>query len=179
MKLQSLLIAFVIPIMAALSIAAEEKAPPVIEKTTIKLLSGETLVGKVAGIKDDSVSLATDYGVVRIPVSKITEESRKKLNIPEETDVAKLKTRIGELEALVASLREENANLRKSGTTGSPPQATPSPKSALKPAPTAETGVTYKLSKSGKRHNSRCRYFSSAGEQCGPNEGEPCKVCGG
>jgi hypothetical protein len=178
MKLQSVLIAFLVPIIAALPIAAQEKAPTVSEKTTIKLLSGETMVGKVAGIKDDSVSLATDYGVVRIPVSKITEESRKNLNIPEETDVAKLKNRITELEALVASLREENANLRKS-ELANPSKATPSPKEALKPAPTAEAGVTYKLSKTGKRHNSRCRYFSSAGDGCGPNDGEPCKVCGG
>jgi hypothetical protein len=178
MKLQSILVAFVIPIMAALPLAAQEKAPPASEKTTIKLLSGETIAGKVAGIKDDSVSLATDYGVVRIPVSKITEESRKNLNIPEETDVGKLKNRITELEALVASLREENANLRKS-EIASPSKATPSPKEAAKPAPTGEAGLTYKLSTSGKRHNSRCRYFSSAGDGCGPNDGEPCKVCGG
>jgi hypothetical protein len=178
MKLQSILVAFVIPIMAVLPIAAQEKATAASEKTTIKLLSGETIAGKVAGIKDDSVSLATDYGVVRIPVSKITEESRKNLNIPEETDVGKLKNRITELEALVASLREENANLRKSEIS-SPSKATPSPKEAAKPAPTGEAGLTYKLSTSGKRHNSRCRYFSSAGDGCGPNDGEPCKVCGG
>jgi hypothetical protein len=178
MKLQSILVAFVIPIMAVLPIAAQEKATAASEKITIKLLSGETMVGKVAGIKDDSVSLATDYGVIRIPVSKITEESRKSLNIPEETDVAKLKNRITELEALVANLRDENAKLRRSEPS-SPSKAAPSPKENLKTGTANESGVTYKLSKSGKRHNSRCRYFSSAGEQSGPNEGEPCKVCGG
>ena len=31
-----------------------------------------------------------------------------------------------------------------------------------------------------KRHNSSCRYFgNSKGRSCGPNEGTPCKLCGG
>ena len=178
MKLQSLLIAFAIPIIAAIPTFAQEKSPSASTKTTIKLLSGETVVGKVAGIKDGSLNLATDYGVISIPVSKITDESRKTLNIPEETDVAKLKNRITELEALVASLREENATLRKGGLA-KPSTTAPSLKETAKPSPTGEAGVTYKLSKSGKRHNSRCRYFGSAGDACGPNDGVPCKVCGG
>lgn len=148
------------------------------EKETIKLTSGETMTGKIAGMSKDTLNLATDYGVIRIPFAKLTEESRKKLKLPDETDVTKLKTRISELEALVANLREENATLRKVGT----PTAIPQPlaaKSSTKPAATAEAGVTHKLSKSGKRHNSRCRYFSSAGDACGPNNGVACKVCGG
>jgi hypothetical protein len=33
---------------------------------------------------------------------------------------------------------------------------------------------------SNKRHNSSCRYFEkSRGRYCGPNEGIPCKLCGG
>ena len=178
MRLGSIFIAIVMPIMVALPIAAQDKAPAVSEKITVKLLSGETLVGKVAGIKHDAVNLVTDYGVVSIPVAKIAEESRKSLNIAEENDTTKLKNRISELEALVASLREENATLRKGGIAA-PSNTAPSPKANTEPNQTGEAGVTYKLSKTGKRHNSRCRYFGSAGDACGPNDGEPCKVCGG
>jgi len=33
---------------------------------------------------------------------------------------------------------------------------------------------------SGKRHNSRCRYFrTTEGRLCSPDEGKPCKLCGG
>ena len=165
-------------LFASVSMAQTAPAAPTSEKETIKLTSGETMTGKIAGVNQDSLNLATDYGVIKIPLAKLTEESRKKLKLPEETDVTKLKARISELEALVANLREENATLRKTGT----PTASPQPqaaKSSPKPAATGESGVTYKLSKSGKRHNSRCRYFSSAGDTCGPNDGEPCKVCGG
>jgi hypothetical protein len=35
-------------------------------------------------------------------------------------------------------------------------------------------------SSSKKRHNSSCRYYkTSNGSECGPNDGIPCKVCGG
>lgn len=42
-------------------------------------------------------------------------------------------------------------------------------------------GLTHWLTtSSGKRHNNRCRYYkTSAGRPCGPNEGTPCKICGG
>lgn len=33
---------------------------------------------------------------------------------------------------------------------------------------------------SGKRHNSKCRYYqNSKGRLCGPNDGVACKICGG
>jgi hypothetical protein len=160
-------------------IHAQGKSATVLKKETIILVSGETIAGTVAGIKEDSVSLATDYGVIRIPLSKITDKSREKLNIPEETDLAKMKIRIDELEELVASLREENANIRQTDTISTKPQATTEFGEKSKSAATGEAVLTYKLSTSGKRHNSRCRYFKSAGTGCGPNDGEPCKVCGG
>jgi hypothetical protein len=35
-------------------------------------------------------------------------------------------------------------------------------------------------SSSKKRHNSSCRYYkTSNGSECGPNDGIPCKLCGG
>jgi hypothetical protein len=45
----------------------------------------------------------------------------------------------------------------------------------------ADSPLTYWFSTtSGKRHNSRCRYFSTTeGRRCGPEEGKACKLCGG
>lgn len=157
-----------------------------IEKTTVKLVSGETMTGTVGSVRDGSLSLITDYGPVRIPVDKLTAESRTKLGVTDKVDVASLQKRITELEDLVARLREENANLRKAGTPATP--ATPQPlvtpgassgaRSGNSVAPAA-SGMGYKLSSTGKRHNSRCRYYGSAGRACGASEGVACKICGG
>jgi hypothetical protein len=40
---------------------------------------------------------------------------------------------------------------------------------------------SYWLTTSTKvRHNNKCRYYQkSKGQPCGPNEGKPCKICGG
>lgn len=183
MKIPSILTALILPILLAMPVRAQEKP---VETSIIKLVSGDTMTGKVAGIKDDSVNLITDYGVVKIPVAKISEESRKQLKIAPETETTTLKNRVTELEALVATLREENANLRKGGAGGKPTATSPSKETAKTPAtpatpvtPGETTVLTYKLSSSGKRHNSRCRYFKSAGEACSATDGEPCKVCGG
>jgi phosphatidylserine/phosphatidylglycerophosphate/cardiolipin synthase-like enzyme len=36
------------------------------------------------------------------------------------------------------------------------------------------------LSQSGKRHNPSCRYYKNCkGQECGPNNGVACKICGG
>lgn len=44
---------------------------------------------------------------------------------------------------------------------------------------TAETKY-WMTNSSGKRHNSGCRYYeNSKGHHCGPNDGIPCKICGG
>ena len=177
MKITSILTILILPILLALPVKAQEKP---VKISTIKLVSGDTMTGKVAGIKDDFVNLITDYGVVKIPVAKISEESRKQLKVAPETETTTLRNRVTELEALVATLREENANFRKSGAGGKPPAKSPSKETAKTLATPGETTVlTYKLSSSGKRHNSRCRYFKSAGEACSAADGEPCKVCGG
>ena len=48
-------------------------------------------------------------------------------------------------------------------------------------ASATSTALTHWLTKSsGKRHNSRCKFFQKTeGRLCGPNEGLPCSVCGG
>ncbi len=44
----------------------------------------------------------------------------------------------------------------------------------------APAGDYWLTTSSGVRHNSKCRYYKkSKGRPCGPNEGRPCKKCGG
>jgi hypothetical protein len=44
----------------------------------------------------------------------------------------------------------------------------------------ASTKTHWLTASSKKRHNKHCRYFKkSKGRMCAPNEGKPCKICGG
>lgn len=44
----------------------------------------------------------------------------------------------------------------------------------------ADATANYWLSKTGKRHNSSCKWFRTcAGKECGANDGVACKMCGG
>lgn len=70
--------------------------------------------------------MITDYGVIRVPVTKLTEDSRKKLGISADANVAQLQKRVAELEALVERLRAENAQLRRQSLpTPTPTQVLP------------------------------------------------------
>jgi len=151
-------------------------------RQTIKLVSGDTMTGTVGAVRDGSLSLITEYGPVRIPVEKLSAETKTRLGVSAEADVEGLRARVRELEDLVVRLREENAGLRHGATPvvptaggGTSPGARPTS------APSAGDGGVggYKISNTGKRHNSRCRYFNSAGRAGSATEGVACKVCGG
>jgi micrococcal nuclease len=61
-------------------------------------------------------------------------------------------------------------------------QVVPQPALATRvaPPPAVEADGFWLTTSSRKRHNSTCRYFqNSDGRPCGPNEGTPCKICGG
>ncbi len=151
-------------------------------KQTIKLVGGDTMTGSIGAVRDGSLSLITEYGPVRIPVEKLSAETKTQLKISGEVDADGLRARIRELGDLVVRLREENAGLRRGATPvvqtatgGTSPGARPTP------APSAGDGGggAYKILNTGKRHNSRCRYFNSAGRAGSATEGVACKVCGG
>lgn len=83
------------------------------------------------------------------------------------------------------ALRKENQMLRRELVTNH--KALPEtllPDKAVTPevkidVPTEDTGY-WMSSKSGIRHNRRCRnYRKVKGKPCGPNDGKPCKKCGG
>lgn len=153
-------------------------------KSTVKLTSGEVMSGVVGKVKDGSLSLITEYGPVRIPIEKISPESKAQLGIEgDAANVAALTTRVQELEALVERLREENAMLRRAGAAPAPAAGNPAVSrvtpSSGSSAETPEAGTGYRISSTGKRHNSRCRYYNSNGRAGTANEGVACKVCGG
>jgi hypothetical protein len=154
-------------------------------KSTVKLVSGEVMSGTVGAVKDGSLSLITEYGPVRIPLEKISPESKSKLGISvDPANAAALAVRVRELEALVARLREENATLRRAGVPSVAPETTAPSVSRFTSSLVAATegagaAAAYRISSSGKRHNSRCRYYNSAGRAGTANEGVACKVCGG
>lgn len=151
-------------------------------KSTIKLVGGEVMSGVVGVVKDGSLSVITDYGPVRIPLHKISPESKATLGITEgAANTAALTAKIRELEELVVRLREENATLRRAATSGpaiQPLVTRPSSNTGAIPS-SGGTGMSYRISSTGKRHNSRCRYYSSNGRAGSANEGVACKICGG
>ena len=77
------------------------------------------------------------------------------------------------LRAEVEKLRAENRKLRTRLIEG------PSKDTPQKTASEEDKKVSYRLSKSGIRHNASCRYFKASGRPCRKNEGKPCKKCGG
>jgi hypothetical protein len=94
----------------------------------------------------------------------------------------------GSIEVLtkqVEQLRAENQRLRSllaEGVTPQGAQTAIAPSSATMLQRNADQqGLTHWLTlSSSKRHNSGCRYYrNSRGRPCGPDEGIPCKICGG
>ena len=112
-----------------------------------------------------------------------------------DSDVAKLKQDIAQLKAENAKLREENRVLRQlvanpASTDATVPPAVqptertqPAPEKTVKPVagPADEVDTGYWLTTSShKRHNKTCRFYkASRGRPCKPDEGIPCKICGG
>lgn len=170
-------------LLAALCpLVAQQPTEAKSELVKLALVGGDSITGTVSGVKDGEVSVITDYGVIRVPVTKLTDDSRKMLGISADANVAQLEKRITELEALVERLRAENAQLRS--------QPAPAPSAILPltggggtskvtPSQPAQAGG-YWISSTGKRHNARCRFFgTSKGRSGSATDGVACKVCGG
>lgn len=112
---------------------------------------------------------------------------------PEQTDA--YKKELESLKAEVQKLRTENAQLRKENqelrrllpqpATDTPATTSQTSTPAKESASSATTQVDketgyWMTNSSHKRHNRNCRYYkNSSGHFCGPNDGVPCKICGG
>jgi hypothetical protein len=86
-----------------------------------------------------------------------------------------------EIEVLKAAMNSAPMNEIPPSTPSSP-QSLQSPRAthALTAAPNSAPQKYWLTISTNKRHNSSCRYFEkSTGRYCGPNEGTPCKICGG
>lgn len=169
---------FFIVLSSMLSVEAQENAG---KATKIDLIDGDSITGTVSGTRDGSVSVITDYGVIRVPIAKLTPESRKALGISGDVSVAELQKKVSDLEDMVQRLRAENAELRKQQASGSTGRISPVAGSGAERAtPSAAAGGSFWMSSTGKRHNSRCRYYGTGkGRSCGGSEGIACKICGG
>ena len=149
--------------------------------TELSLMDGSKIKGKVTSSNGAEVTVMSDFGVFRIPVEKLTPESRQSVTQSTKPDTDSLLRRISELEAKVAQLQQENESLRKQVVTTPVPAYRPSGTQSLKPSGASSgqsSGLQYTMSSTGKRHNSHCRYFGT-GRACGPTDGVACKICGG
>ncbi len=151
--------------------------------TEINLLDGSKLKGKITSNNGSEITVISDLGVFRIPLEKLTAESKAAVSEATKPDVDALLRKVAELEAKVSQLQQENQALRRQVAASPSPGYTPSGANSLTPStPTPTTraapGGSYTISSTGKRHNSGCRYFGS-GRPCGATDGIACKICGG
>lgn len=144
-------------------------------------MDGSKIKGRVVSMTASEVTVMSDLGVFRIPLEKLTLESRQAITSGSKPDVDALLKRIAELEGKVSQLQQENESLRRQALAAPTLAYKPSEASSFSPSGSS-TKVTaagsYSLSSTGKRHNSGCRYFGS-GRSCGATEGTACKICGG
>ena len=150
---------------------------------SLGLKDGSVLKGEVTSVSPLEVVVSTEFGIIRVPIQKLSEEAKKLIGAGNPPSPVQYEARIAQLEARIKSLEGENAQLRKQGAT-SPQSAVP--RSSARPASLAPepapqpsaAGTSHSISSTGKRHNSGCRYFSS-GKPCGASDGVACKICGG
>ena len=153
-------------------------------EVSITKIDGSTVEGKVISKSAKEVLLETRTGPVRISTSQLDPSSKKRLDITPEKEISSAQYSL--LEAKVAALELENQSLRKQlqelkasggksiGADGPPPAST----TGVDQTKSAAKGTGFSLSASGKRHNSRCRFYDAA-KACNQNEGTACKICGG
>jgi hypothetical protein len=147
----------------------------------LNLLDGSKLKGKITSNNGSEITVMSDLGVFRIPLEKLTTESRQVVTMGAKPDVDALLRRVAELEAKVSQLQQENESLRRQVVTATPTSRPSSGAQSLTPQGSTTqpaAGASHTISSTGKRHNSGCRYFGS-GKPCGPTDGIACKVCGG
>jgi hypothetical protein len=152
---------------------------------TLELSGGSVIKGDLVSWNGQQAVVKAEFGSLTFKREQLSQGTVQRLDLLS-GDPQKLAARIVELEATVESLRKDNAALRQqlqaaTAAPLAPPASAPTmPVRAISStaSTTAQSGLSYTISSTGKRHNSRCRYYGS-GRPAGPNEGIPCKICGG
>jgi hypothetical protein len=153
---------------------------------TLELNGGSVIKGDLVSWNGQQAVVKAESGSMTLRRDQLSQATIQRLELLS-GDPQKLLARISELEATVESLRKDNSALRQQLQTAaaaqSPPPAAVSREVAARATSftssvSAPTGLSYTISSTGKRHNSRCRYYGS-GRPCGPADGIACNICGG
>lgn len=154
----------------------------------LELKSGSKIKGELVRWDGEQAVVKAEFGEVKLSKAQLSQEALSELALSS-GDASALKAKITELQAMVESLRRDNAALREqlAGAAArpvAPPVAAPRPAGAMgfaaPSAGVADAGGGYWISSTGKRHNANCRYFqTSKGRPGSATEGTPCKTCGG
>jgi len=103
--------------------------------------------------------------------------------LPDGTTATNERAKLRSLERQAKAARRgawaRSTNTRTAQQT--PPSTEPRQSSAVATVGTNATQTAqFRISADGIRHNSSCRYFNGMTTRpCGPNDGRPCKICGG
>jgi cell shape-determining protein MreC len=169
-------------ILLLVSVATALSAP-----ITLELSGGSVIKGDLISWNGQQAVVKAEFGSMTFKRDQLSQATLQRLELLS-GDPQKLLARISELEATVESLRKDNAALRQQLQIVTTTQSrSPAPAisrevtpraNSFTPSVSAPTGLSYTISSTGKRHNSRCRYYGS-GRPCGPTDGIPCKICGG
>ena len=141
----------------------------------LKLLIAVTAslcAGGVSGYKPDSATRSESTQTGTEPI----QNTGRLTNTVAESDWRSIKEKNEQLAA-------ENRLLRRMLVEGTSQQGNaPTNKAALRPTVSriSTNSADYWITLDKKRHNKKCRYYQIfKGRPCGPDEGEPCPICGG
>jgi hypothetical protein len=150
---------------------------------TLELSAGSVIKGDLVSWNGQQAVVKAEFGSMTFRRDQLNQATIQGLELLS-GDPQKLLARVAELEATVESLRKDNAALRQQLQTaaaapaaGISREVTPRANSFTLSA-SAPIGLSNAISSTGKRHNSRCRYYGS-GRPCGATDGIACKICGG
>src|ERR1041384_7629277 len=103
----------------------------------------------------------------------------ERANLPDGTSTVGEETKLRSLKRQAQAVRR-GAWSRSSNAPADPPRLGPIPTVSQTNIASESQAEEYRISASGLRHNSRCRYFNVSGTRsCGPDDGRPCRICGG
>ncbi len=180
---------------------------PAENTTRIELTNSTAMFGTILTKSASGITFKTlDGSVYKIGRNLLTNQTITALGLPDKQsatstlstptpstttttdDAASLRQKNADLEQTITALRNDNAQIREQlrALSGKSSTAVPNSPTATQRPPVNSNSTNldqsqaYWISSTGKRHNKNCRYYGTGrGRPCGPNDGVPCKICGG